>query len=78
MPVGDGVVEGDGVASAEEEAPVAAVPEAPRRVVLEAGEQEVAPARGGYEVRVGADGGRGVEDGELLEVWLRGEEAEDG
>jgi hypothetical protein len=46
--------------------------------VLEAREQEVAPACCGGEVRVGADGGRRVEDGELAEIRLRDEEAEDG
>jgi hypothetical protein len=77
--MGDGVVDGEGlVASAEEEAAVAAVPEAPRGAVLEAHEQEVDPARGGSEVRVGADGWRRVEDGELAEIRLRDEEAEDG
>jgi hypothetical protein len=77
--MGDGVVDGEGlVASAEEEVAVAAVPEAPRGAVLEAREQEVAPTRGGGEVRVGADGGRRVEDGELAEIRLRDEEAEDG
>jgi hypothetical protein len=78
MLAGDRVVHGEGVASAEEEAAVAAVPEAPRRVVPESGEQEVSPARGGGEVAVDADGGRRVEDGELAAIRLGDEEAEEG
>lgn len=81
-PLGDWVVDAEGtVLQGEEEEAIAAVLEAQARFAVEAGEEEVAFARDGGDVRVGTPAGAGwVEMGprRAVAAIIRGEEADEG